>query len=214
MVAEANYGGRVTDVWDRRTINTILEDFYTENILKDKYCINECEVYQIPPEGNVDSYLNYIEENVPHYDQTQVFGLHDNASITKSINETSSLLSACLSLLPRTLAGADKTPEQMMTEIAVSIFNRMPNPFDIDECMKRYPMMYNESMNTVLIQELIRFNRLLNVVRSSTVQLKNAVEGLVTMSADLEKVGNALFDNKVPEMWMNVAYPSLKPLAQ
>ncbi|CAG9332270.1 unnamed protein product [Blepharisma stoltei] len=214
MVAEANYGGRVTDVWDRRTINTILEDFYTENILKDKYCINECDVYQIPPEGNVDSYLNYIEENVPHYDQTQVFGLHDNASITKSINETSSLLSACLSLLPRTLAGADKTPEQMMTEIAVSIFNRMPNPFDIDECMKRYPMMYNESMNTVLIQELIRFNRLLNVVRTSTVQLKNAVEGLVTMSADLEKVGNALFDNKVPEMWMNVAYPSLKPLAQ
>lgn len=32
------------------------------------------------------------------------------------------------------------------------------------------------------------------------------------MSADLEEVGNAFFDNRVPELWKNVAYPSLKPL--
>ena len=29
MVAEANYGGRVTDPKDRRLIKIILEDFYT-----------------------------------------------------------------------------------------------------------------------------------------------------------------------------------------
>jgi dynein heavy chain len=27
------------------------------------------------------------------------------------------------------------------------------------------------------------------------------------------KVFNSIYDNKVPEMWHNVAYPSLKPLA-
>jgi dynein heavy chain len=101
-----------------------------------------------------------------------------------------------------------------MTEIAVSIFKRMPQLFDIEEVTKNYPIIYEESMNTVLIQELIRFNKLLQVVRTSTVQLKEAVAGLVTMSADLEKVGNSLFDNRVPDMWKNVSYPSLKPLAQ
>lgn len=33
MVAEANYGGRVTDIHDRRTINTILMDFYNEHVV-------------------------------------------------------------------------------------------------------------------------------------------------------------------------------------
>ena len=214
MVAEANYGGRVTDVWDRRAINTILADFYTSDILKDSYRINDCSAYEIPPEGGISAYLSYVEEKLPHYDMTEVFGLHDNASITSAINESNLLLSTCLSLLPRTSGGADKTPEQIMTEIAVSIFKRMPALFDLEETMKNYPMQYEESMNTVLIQELIRFNKLLSVVRTSTVQLKEAVAGLVTMSADLEKVGNSLFDNRVPDMWKSVSYPSLKPLAQ
>jgi dynein heavy chain len=33
MVAEANYGGRVTDIHDRRTITTILTDYYNENVV-------------------------------------------------------------------------------------------------------------------------------------------------------------------------------------
>lgn len=37
MVAEANYGGRVTDPMDRRCISLILEDFYTPDILNDGF---------------------------------------------------------------------------------------------------------------------------------------------------------------------------------
>jgi len=33
MVAEANYGGRVTDPKDRRLIKILLKGFYTEDIL-------------------------------------------------------------------------------------------------------------------------------------------------------------------------------------
>ncbi len=32
------------------------------------------------------------------------------------------------------------------------------------------------------------------------------------MSAALEDVFNCVFDNKVPEIWHKVSYPSLKPL--
>ena len=35
--AEANYGGRVTDVHDRRCINFLLSDFYCPEILKNDY---------------------------------------------------------------------------------------------------------------------------------------------------------------------------------
>ena len=33
MVAEANYGGRVTDDKDRRLIMTLLQDYYTEELV-------------------------------------------------------------------------------------------------------------------------------------------------------------------------------------
>ncbi len=37
MVAEANYGGRVTDDKDRKLICIILKNFYTPKILEETY---------------------------------------------------------------------------------------------------------------------------------------------------------------------------------
>lgn len=53
MVAEANYGGRVTDPMDRRAINMILQDFYTPDILKDGYKFSESGKYYVPADGTL-----------------------------------------------------------------------------------------------------------------------------------------------------------------
>jgi dynein heavy chain len=55
---------------------------------------------------------------------------------------------------------------------------------------------YNESMNTVLLQELIRFNRLIQVVRTTLLDIKKAIKGLVVMSADLEDVFDSMMVGK------------------
>lgn len=68
-------------------------------------------------------------------------------------------------------------------------------------------------MNTVLVQELGRFNKLMTVLKSSLVDVQRAIKGEVVMSEALEKMANSFFDGKVPQMWHKVSYPSLKPLA-
>lgn len=67
-------------------------------------------------------------------------------------------------------------------------------------------------MNTVLTQELIRFNGLITVIRSSLKDIKLAILGELLLNADLEQALLFMLDGKVPALWMGVSFPSLKSL--
>lgn len=47
-----NYGGRVTDDWDRRCMMSILNDFYQPKILDDDYKYSESGIYKQIPSSN------------------------------------------------------------------------------------------------------------------------------------------------------------------
>lgn len=49
--------------------------------------------------------------------------------------------------------------KEVVEELAQDILSKLPKDFDLEDIMKLYPVIYEESMNTVLRQELIRFNR-------------------------------------------------------
>ena len=75
MVAEANYGGRVTDPKDRRLIKILLLDFYTPQILNESYKFSSSGIYYAPKEGTIEEYNEYIR-TLPVNDPCEVFGLH------------------------------------------------------------------------------------------------------------------------------------------
>ncbi|XP_019911214.2 dynein heavy chain 1, axonemal [Esox lucius] len=210
---EINYGGRVTDDWDRRCILNVLEDFYSPAVLNINYAYTPSGVYrQISTELDIKGYLAYIR-TLPINDTPEIFGLHDNANISFAQNEVFALLGAVVELQPRAAASGGKAREEIVEEIVVGIVEKIPQPIDVQEVVTKYPVLYEESMNTVLIQEVIRYNLLLAVISQSLSDIVKALKGLVVMSSELELMANSLFINKVPDMWQAKAYPSLKPLA-
>jgi len=95
---ECNYGGRVTDEWDRRTLNTILERFYCMDVIAidRRYLFDISGLYYVPPVSEHSEFVDYVRE-LPMITAPSVFGMHDNADIIKDQQETYLMLSSALS---------------------------------------------------------------------------------------------------------------------
>ena len=102
--------------------------------------------------------------------------------------------------------------EDTVVQVATAILNDFPEEFDVRDAEKRYPVLYTESMNTVLTQELTRYNGLIRIIRSSLKDLRKAIAGEILLSQQLEVCMTNLYDGKIPVMWKSKSYPSLKPL--
>ncbi|CAL1129194.1 unnamed protein product [Cladocopium goreaui] len=143
----------------------------------------------------------------------EAFGLHANANLVAAISETMRLLGTAASLQPKTGGGGGgASQEDIITEAASKYLEDVKPPFDTEAANVMYPVDYNESMNTVLNQELLRFNKLIVKVRSTLTDVRKAVKGLVVMSPELEEVADGILTDRTPSVWKEVSYPSLKPL--
>ena len=97
LTGECNYGGRVTDSHDRRTLTSILSLFYTPAIFDSGYQFSPSGLYRPPPDGDYQTYLEYIKA-LPLSADPEVFGLHGNADITKDQQEADLMLTSCLAM--------------------------------------------------------------------------------------------------------------------
>ena len=214
-----NYGGRVTDDKDIRTVDIILRGYYHPNSLVDGSNFSNSGVYKCPDvddEHPLECYNRYID-SLPIVPDPEVFSMHKNADITYAENDTYEMLGTVRSMQPRGSGGGGISRENQILAVAKKIEDALPAPdegyLEEDATKLLYPITYNESMNTVLVQEEEKFNRLLRRMQSTLHGVQLAVRGLLVMSTDLEDVANSFYANAVPGVWESVAYVSLKPLS-
>ena len=176
LIAEINYGGRVTDDKDQRLIQSILKFYLCEDTLKnEEYKYSKSGIYYCPKVGSKLDYLEYIK-GLPLASTPEVFGMHDNAEIITAQNDARLLLETLLSIQPRTSSGGGKSADEIVMETVNIIEAKTPELFDYEAIFKKYPTEYSESMNTVLIQEVIKYIILLDLMK---VILKNLKINLV-----------------------------------
>ena len=168
LASVVNYGGRITDDKDMRTSDILIADFFSPKIMDPNYKFSSSGLYYsftCDPDAIQQSYLEYIDK-LPLNAEPEVFGMHDNASITCAITEADTTFGIILLLQPRVSAAGGMSREDQIIESALAMSVQLPAAYDIDAVGLLYPTDYHESMNTVLVQEAQRYNRLLNVSNS------------------------------------------------
>ena len=93
VTGECNYGGRVTDGHDRRTLISILAVIYKPEILEFEMKLSPSGVYYVPEDCEWADYIEHIKK-FPLLATPEVFGLHENADITKDQKEVDLLLTS------------------------------------------------------------------------------------------------------------------------
>uniref|UniRef100_A0A3Q3JPP1 Uncharacterized protein n=1 Tax=Monopterus albus TaxID=43700 RepID=A0A3Q3JPP1_MONAL len=187
LIAGVNYGGHVTDDWDRRLLTTYISDYFCDAAINQ---LSSLSSYYIPHDGPQSSYKEYINM-LPPTEHPGVFGQHPNADIASQIAETRMLFDTLLSLQPRvtspTAVGARPSREDQVRARQNSIRGGLG--------------LLSENTQLDIRSKI-----------SSLVELERGIKGLVVMSPNLEETFNCIYDARVPPLWEK-AYPSQKPLA-
>lgn len=98
MLGEVQYGGRVTDDYDKRLLNTFARFYFNNKMFEEG--TEFYQGYKIMTYKNIEEYLGDIEE-MAEIDPPGVYGLHLNADITYQTNTTELILDTIISIQPK-----------------------------------------------------------------------------------------------------------------
>ncbi|KAI4470545.1 dynein heavy chain family protein [Holotrichia oblita] len=208
MLGEVQYGGRVTDDFDKRLLTTFTQVWFCDILLRPAF--EFYTGYKIPQTRNLQGYVDYIN-SLPQSDSPEVFGLHGNADIiTFQINTAKGILDTILNVQPKEGGSSGgETRESIVYSLAEDMLEKLPAPyigFEVREALQRMgPLL---PMNIFLRQEIDRIQRVIMEVQSTLCDLKLAIDGTIIMSQNLRTALDSMYDARIPEKWLKVSWES------
>ena len=208
MISEIQYGGRITDDWDRRQMNTFAEKYFAQSSLEPHCTLHPG--YEIPTGNDITVYRNHIESNLPDVDSPEVFGLNMNTDLQFRTSQAEDVFSIILETQPKGGgAGSGKSREDVVTDLCIDLLVKLPKDFiqnEVKSCLQR--IGNTKPINICFRQEMDVLQTTLNVVRSTLQDLQLAVAGTIVMSEHLSDALDSMFQAKVPQSWLKNAWYS------
>ena len=163
--------------------------------------------YYIPKDGTLQNYREFVNM-MPNNDHPEAFGQHPNGDIASQIKETRMLFETLLSLQPQVTSSSKankKSTEEEVMEVSSKVLESLPQKIDLENTIKIF-CEDNSPLKVVLMQEIERYNILLDEIAQSLIALQKGIRGLVVMSADTEEIFKCIFESRVPSTWQKVIY--------
>ncbi|XP_051710736.2 dynein axonemal heavy chain 8 isoform X1 [Oryctolagus cuniculus] len=207
MIGEVQYGGRVTDDFDKRLLNCFARVWFSEKMFEPSFCFYTG--YKIPVCKTLDQYFEYIQ-SLPTLDNPEVFGLHPNADITYQSNTASAVLETITNIQPKESGGGvGETREAIVYRLSEDMLSKLPPDYVPHEVKARLIKMgHLNSMNIFLRQEIDRMQKVISILRNSLSDLKLAIEGTIIMSENLRDALDNMYDARIPQLWKRVSWDS------
>ena len=204
MIGECQYGGRVTDDFDKCLLNTFTSKWYGEQMFASHFAFTD-KHYTMPKFNKMDELYTFIN-TLPSTDKPEAFGLHANAAITYQTNIAKSILSTILNIQPKESSGnTGETRESAVQRIAQDMLDKLPVDYIPHEVKARlFKSDVVTSMNIFLRQEIDRMQKVISLVRTTLVDLKLAIDGTIIMNENLRNALDFIYDAKIPRSWQKV----------
>jgi len=223
QICEAQYGGRITDDFDRRLFNcygycwlaqsSFSTDFSFMNI---KNVFN----YVLPVCKEVEEYRTYID-TLPMNDNPEIFGLHTNADITYGTTSAINVLNAILDTQPKdSSGGGGLSREDIVKQKCRDMLDQMPEDYveaifrdkikkrsvtELQFVLGRKDVKnvdgFSIPLNVFLYQEIVRMQGIMNLVRDTLSNLIQAIDGVVIMTPQLSGALDQIYNALPPKYW-------------
>ena len=211
MLGEVQYGGRVTDDYDKRLLNTFTSVWFNQELMSPDFSF--FDGYTIPECNNLEEYQDFIY-TLPLHDTPEVFGLNSNADITYQINTAKGILDQVLDIQPKESGGGggskEETREAIVGRSSKDMLDKLPEDYSPHQVSEAIESLGGAMlpMNIFLQQEIDRMQKILSLVRGTLKDILMAIEGTIIMSEDLKDIFNDMFDAKVPQKWVKISWKS------
>jgi dynein heavy chain len=143
LIGEVNYGGRVSDSFDRRTLTTYLDEYMGDFLFDENnkffFAKGAAHNYDLPPPSALKGYADAVEV-LPLTNGPAVFGLHPNAEINMFTDAAKSMWTDLIDMQPRSGgggAGGGATREDYIAGVVRDLAPKIPPPEDIMNIKKR-----------------------------------------------------------------------------
>ena len=201
MVCEVQYGGKITDDFDRRLFNTYGQAWLAMRVMEGGF--EFFKGYKVPTGNDIEVYRKYVE-TLPLVDNPELFGLHSNADLVFRTAQTTDVLSTILDISPKDSGGGGgESREDVVLRIVAELEGKLPPDYKAEETKAGVKALgATKPLNICLQQEIDRLQMVIALVRKTLANLKLAIAGTIVMSKELADAVDALFLARVPPLWV------------